>query len=75
MNNAFLAQFVKMRHELAVKAPPPPPAKGVSSISKLPPPDNEGGMSLRGIIEEKPPAKEVLEYFRNRVKALDEEDE
>lgn len=74
MSNQFLTSFMKMRADLAQKAPPPPPAKGASSISHMPEPDI-GEITVRGIIEEKPPAKDVLKYFKQRVKILNREEE
>ena len=74
MNNQFLSSFMKMRASMAEKAPPAPPAKGASSISHMPEPEI-GEITLRGIIEEKPPAKEVLKFFKERVKKLNREDD
>lgn len=74
MQNQFLASFVKMRASLAQKAPEPAPKKGASSLNKVEEPDL-GGLTFRGIIEDKPPAREVLEYFRERAKKLSEEED
>jgi hypothetical protein len=74
MQNQFLSSFVKMRASLAQKAPEPAPKKGVSSLNKVESPDL-GGLTIRGIIEEKPPVREVLEFFRERAKQLSEEED
>ena len=65
MDNRFLRDFVNMRKNLAK----PEPVKQVKALNTLPEPENNG-ITLAYIIAEKPSRKEVLEYFRNRVEEL-----
>jgi hypothetical protein len=67
MNNAFLQSFIKMRQGLNVSDLKEKP-KG---IQPLPEPDQT--ITLAYIISKKPGNKEVIEYFRNKVKALERE--
>ena len=70
--SGFLHSFMKMRADLNAKQAAAVPIKGTSSIGAMPAPAEQPGVTLRGIIEEKPPAKVVLEYFRNRCEQLAE---
>jgi hypothetical protein len=65
MQSAFLRDFIAMRQAL-----------GAKNIKKTTPsaPDPET-ISLRTIVEEKPPIAVVKKYFERRVAKLEEEDE
>ena len=72
--SSFLNSFMQMRRDLRAKEiSSPPPARAAPSLTPMPPPVVEEGPTMRSIIEEKPPAKEVLEFFRMRVKMLNSE--
>jgi hypothetical protein len=83
MNNQFLTDFMKMRRSLGSASAVPvmstietpavkkgKKAKGAPPISK---PSGEG-ITLHYIITEKPEASDVMEYFKNRIDALEEEE-
>ena len=60
--NAFLKDFVKMRQSLK-------PAE----VSKSKPTAKPTELTLASIVENKPPAKDVLNYFRKRANEEDED--
>jgi hypothetical protein len=60
MENAFLREFVKMRQTLGV---PDTMSKGKGKVEKE---KHLSGLSMASIIEKKPPAKDVLKYFRKK---------
>lgn len=60
--NAFLRDFVRMRQTL--KPTPVEDKKKRESVSAL---------TLATIVEEKPPTKEVLKYFRKKANEEDED--
>jgi hypothetical protein len=71
MSSQFLQNFIKMRQALHHKEEVPKhPTVGAAASLPLP---TEPHMSFRTIVSEKPPAKEVAEYFRDYVKRLEAE--
>jgi hypothetical protein len=70
MSSAFLQNFIKMRQQLRDKAEPPKHATVGAAASLAPP--TETRISFRTIVTDKPPAKEVAEYFREYIKRLEE---
>jgi hypothetical protein len=73
MDNRFLLDFVNMRKNLA-KPVETNNKKPVKALNTLPEPEHEG-ITLAYIITEKPSRKEVIEYFRNRVEELVNEED
>lgn len=67
MNNPFLESFLKMRKTLNVSALQEKP-RGVAHM-----PEPEETITLAHIITKKPPNKDVIQYFRERVKQLERE--
>jgi hypothetical protein len=68
MDNPFLRQFMKMRENLHKKEVV---AKGVSKETKTM--SDPTGVTIAYIIENKPPVKEVIDYFKNRCDQFNEE--
>ena len=64
MNNQFVMDFLRMREKLHTKQEP---------IKKGTPSSIPQGITLATIIEEKPPVKEIVEYFKKRVEALQDD--
>jgi len=68
MENQFLRQFMNMRANLHKKAEiGGKPAKETKSMA------NPDGITLAHIVENKPPTKEVIDYFKLRCEQLNEE--
>ena len=65
MNNAFLRDFMKMRSTLHTKQEE---SRAVPTNRS----ENLTGVTLATILEKKPGAKVVLEYFKKRAKELEE---
>ena len=61
MQNQFVMDFLRMREKLHTKDQP------VKKSTSQNPPE---GITLATIIEEKPPVKDIVEYFKKRVEAL-----
>jgi hypothetical protein len=59
--NPFLKQFVNMRKNLHVKQDEKKETKAMADPT---------GVTMSYIIENKPPQKEVIEYFKNRCEVL-----
>jgi len=64
MDNPFLRQFMKMRENLHKKQEKPKETKTMSDPT---------GITIAHIIENKPPTKEVIDYFKLRCEQLNEE--
>jgi len=64
MDNQFLRQFMNMRANLHKKQEKPKETKTMS---------NPDGITLAHIVENKPPAKEVIDYFKMKCEQLNEE--
>lgn len=70
MDNNFLRNFLQMRAGL--ERPAEPTHKSVRNGAKpLPEPT---GITIQTIIEDKPDKKEVLEYFKNRIKEFEDDE-
>jgi hypothetical protein len=76
MENKFLKDFLFMRQKLNEKPEPVHKRKDDKkpSLHGLPVPTS-AGLTLGYIIKEEPPRKEVIEYLRERVNQIMEEDE
>lgn len=72
MENKALRDFLQMRSRLAEKIPPPHPKKLHMTPNGLPS-FGEDDMTYAKIVAEKPPVKEVIEYFREKVNKMIEE--
>jgi hypothetical protein len=74
MNNKFLQDFMKLRQQIATK-PSRDSKKETSrpSIGGLDVPKS-AGLTLAYIITKEPPRKEVIEYLRERVEQILEEE-
>ena len=59
MDSPFLRDFIRMRQSIGRVSKPPEPAPE--------------GVSFATIIEKKPPAKVVLEYFKKRCEELSDD--
>ena len=71
--NQFLNQFMKMRSQLNSKSVANETPKSGRPMPEVP---KKGEVvSLRSIIEDKPKQKAVVQYFRNRIEELQEEDD
>jgi hypothetical protein len=69
MENRALRDFMKMRQSLAEKMPPSNPKK----LNKTPdglPAFGESDMTFSKIVSSKPPAREVIDYFREKVNEI-----
>ena len=64
-----------MRQQLNAKVPSRSDKKPGPSIGGLPAPPQKAGLTLGYIIKEKPSRKEVMEYLRERVDQIIEEEE
>jgi hypothetical protein len=64
MNNPILMDFLKMRANLNAKNAEKP-KKGLKDL-----PDMDLGTKLTAIIENKPPKKDVEEYFKKKCEML-----
>lgn len=74
MDNKFLRDFVAMRQKIAEKPEPMYKKRDVKpSLYGLDVPKS-AGLTLAYIIKEKPPRKEVMEYLRERVDQILEEE-
>jgi hypothetical protein len=69
VQNQFLNSFMKMRRELSTA----PPAKSPANKPGRNMPEVTKEISLRGIIEDKPKQKVVLDYFKSRIEELESE--
>jgi hypothetical protein len=67
MQNQFVMDFLKMRQNLHKK--PEVKAKSYKEVS------DDIETTLATIIEKKPPAKDVVEYFKTLVKKMQEEED
>jgi hypothetical protein len=75
MENKFLRDFMLMRQKIAEKPEPVYKKKDNKkpSLNGLPVPKS-AGLTLGYIIKEKPARKEVIEYLRERVNQIMEEE-
>ena len=65
-DNRFLMHFLEMRSKMGKEE-----VKGTkSSVTKMPEPEI---ITMQTIIEEKPPKSKVLEYFKKRIEALEDD--
>ena len=64
--NSFLLDFIKKTEEKAKKEVPPNPTKKTNALIQKPSVSN----SFAEIVEDKPPAKQVLEYIKNRINEI-----
>lgn len=71
MENRFLQEFMKMRKGLAEKASGNVPT-GLIPIAK---PATAAGVSYRTIVETKPRDSVVLNYLRDKIKTIVDEEE
>jgi hypothetical protein len=66
MDNRFLSQFLKSRHALANDS--------ASKPSRSAEPKPKPKMSVATIIEDKPHKSKVLEYLRERIEEIEQDD-
>lgn len=69
--NRFLHQFLKMRKELAEKASGNVPT-GLIPLAK---PTTASGVSYKTIVDTKPKDSVILNYLRDKIKTIVEEEE
>jgi len=69
MNNPILQDFLRMRAKLNMAKKEEKPVKAVADL-----PDIDLGAKLTAIIENKPPRKEVEEYFKKKAEYIGEKD-
>lgn len=70
--NNFLNQFVNMRKQISA---PPPVVQKPSKTKQVQQPVEQVGITYKYIIEEKPGKTEVLQYFRDRIEQICDEEE
>ena len=77
--SSFLSDFIKMRQSLGTNAgtstsagmPAPPKGKKGKQTVEISKPTGSS-ITIAYIIENEPPVDEVIEYFKNKIEALEE---